>query len=93
MRVCDCGVRKVIGKRPQEKTENQMRRWVSFREALEYGIYSKRRVNENNDSPTKIPGPEVLLPTGVSHALYLSKEAKRIAILGTMPVTTAPRPV
>lgn len=48
--------------------------------------------NRTEYSPTKILGPDTVPPTGVSHALYLSNEAKRIAILGTIPVTTAPRP-
>ena len=45
------------------------------------------------DSPRKMAGLDALPVSGVSQALYRSNAANRIAIFGTIPVATAPRPV
>lgn len=46
------------------------------------------------DPPRKMPDELVLpVPPFESNALYCSNDANRIAILGTMPVTTAPSPL
>lgn len=48
---------------------------------------------KTSSSPRKIPALDGLSAlAGVSQLLYLSKEANRMAIFGTMPVMTAPRP-
>lgn len=54
----------------------------------------QQRHATRGDVPKKMDGEEVLpVVLSVKKSLYVSNDAKRIAIFGTIPLTTAPRPL
>lgn len=52
-----------------------------------------RHIQANQDLPKKTERVLTLPSASAIHSLYNSNEEKRIAILGTIPETTAPRPL